>query len=362
VSVVNFAITFTGLEDQLLGVVVVEEMPEMEERKNSLVAGGARMRRELADIENRILFLLSNSTGNILDDHELIETLASSKKTSTEIAAKVAEASATEAEIDATRELYRPVAYRGAILYFCIRDLGVVDPMYQYSLQWFTGLFVTATRRGERAAVLSDRLRDLSEGFTYYVYTSVCRSLFEKDKLLFSFLMAIRVLQGSGGVDPAEWRFLITGEALLNNSTTATAATASGSASGSDGGSSGAAATTLAAAAVAAAEAEAAAFLAAAPNPAPEWIDGRMWKEVKALSSLPAFKGLARDFEGPLRGDFKAMYDHAEPQLLQLPGAWGREGKLDALQKLCLLRCVRADKVGQCVCIACESGGVGGSC
>ena len=37
VSVVNFAITFTGLEDQLLGVVVVEEMPELEERKNSLV-------------------------------------------------------------------------------------------------------------------------------------------------------------------------------------------------------------------------------------------------------------------------------------------------------------------------------------
>lgn len=36
VSLLNFAITFTGLEDQLLGVVVVEEMPEMENKKNSL--------------------------------------------------------------------------------------------------------------------------------------------------------------------------------------------------------------------------------------------------------------------------------------------------------------------------------------
>lgn len=36
VSLLNFAITFTGLEDQLLGVVVVEEMPEMEEKKNNL--------------------------------------------------------------------------------------------------------------------------------------------------------------------------------------------------------------------------------------------------------------------------------------------------------------------------------------
>lgn len=47
------------------------------------------MKKELQDIENRILFLLSNSKGNILDDHELIETLASSKKTSTEITLKV---------------------------------------------------------------------------------------------------------------------------------------------------------------------------------------------------------------------------------------------------------------------------------
>ncbi|CAM9446146.1 unnamed protein product, partial [Choristocarpus tenellus] len=89
VSLVNFAITFTGLEDQLLGVVVVEEMPEMEEKKNSLVVSNAKMKKELQEIENRILFLLSNSKGNILDDHELIETLASSKKTSTEITKKV---------------------------------------------------------------------------------------------------------------------------------------------------------------------------------------------------------------------------------------------------------------------------------
>lgn len=48
----------------------------------------------------------------------------------------------TEKEIDESRERFRPVAYRGAIMYFCVRDFNVVDPMYQYSLQWFTNLFV----------------------------------------------------------------------------------------------------------------------------------------------------------------------------------------------------------------------------
>ena len=65
----SFGITFTSLEDQLLGVVVVEEMPEMEEKKNSLVVSNARMRKELQELEDLILYMLSNSEGNILDDH-----------------------------------------------------------------------------------------------------------------------------------------------------------------------------------------------------------------------------------------------------------------------------------------------------
>ena len=31
------------------------------------------------------------------------------------------------------------------------------------------------------------------------------------------------------------------------------------------------------------------------PNPAPDWIDGRMWSEITALSTLPMFANLAQD-------------------------------------------------------------------
>lgn len=40
-------------------------------------------------------------------------------------------------------------------------------------------------------------------------------------------------------------------------------------------------------------------------NPAPDWIDARMWSEVQALAGLPAFEGLAESFAGPLLADFK---------------------------------------------------------
>jgi hypothetical protein len=66
-----------------------------------------------------------------IDDHKLIETLATSKVKSQEISLKVQEAEITEKQIDESRNMYRPVAYRGSILYFCIADLGTIDPMYQ---------------------------------------------------------------------------------------------------------------------------------------------------------------------------------------------------------------------------------------
>lgn len=65
--------------------------------------------------------------------------------------AKVSIAEQTEKDIDATRLEYVPVAVRTQILFFCVSDLSNVDPMYQYSLEWFLNIFLAGIGNSERA-------------------------------------------------------------------------------------------------------------------------------------------------------------------------------------------------------------------
>lgn len=64
---------------QLLGIVVENERPDLEEQKNKLILAGAENKRTLKEIEDKILHILSSSEGNILEDQTAIETLSQSK-------------------------------------------------------------------------------------------------------------------------------------------------------------------------------------------------------------------------------------------------------------------------------------------
>lgn len=88
-TLLNFTLTSQGLEDQLLGLVVEKERPDLEEEKNMLVISQAEMKKEVKDIEDKILVLLATSKGKPLDDETLIDVLAESKKTSEQIKKKV---------------------------------------------------------------------------------------------------------------------------------------------------------------------------------------------------------------------------------------------------------------------------------
>lgn len=58
---------------------------------------------------------------------------------------------------------------------------------------------------------LDERSKGLIDGITLAIYNNVSRSLFEKHKLVFSFLLCTSILRHAKEILEAEWNFLING-------------------------------------------------------------------------------------------------------------------------------------------------------
>lgn len=206
VTIVSFALSIDGLEDQLLSDVVQKERPRLERKRAALITSIAADQADLRETEDKILRLLGELGGSVLlDGTELIETLREAKHTAKAIKKRMRQAEETKAAINSARRLYLPLARRGATLCFVLSDLARVDATAQFALSSFKEMFLAIV---DSLADKDERIRDTKRfeahllvvqgAVTKAVFERVARGLLSSSRMLFSLLLAAAMQKTAG--------------------------------------------------------------------------------------------------------------------------------------------------------------------
>ena len=81
-NIINYSITKSGLEMQLLSILVNHEKPELEKRKTQILEKEESLKLQLSEMEQQLLDELVKSSGNLLENELLIEKLQEAKSQS----------------------------------------------------------------------------------------------------------------------------------------------------------------------------------------------------------------------------------------------------------------------------------------
>ncbi|XP_012590033.1 PREDICTED: dynein heavy chain 17, axonemal, partial [Condylura cristata] len=159
--------------------------------------------------------------------------------------------------------------------------------------QAFNVVFEKAIQRTAPADDIRQRVMNLTDEITYSVYMYTARGLFERDKLIFLAQVAFQVLSTKKELNPMELDFLLRFP-----------------------------------------------FRAGLVSPV-DFLQHQGWGGIKALAEMDEFKNLDSDIEGSAKR-WKKLVESEAPEKEVFPKEWKNK---TALQKLCMVRCMRPDRM-----------------
>ncbi len=348
-TMINFAVTEEGLEDQLLAHVVRRERPDLASKREELVQQQNEYTIKLKELEKLLLYKLTNTTGDIFENIELVESLEKSKALAEDISKKSIAAKETSAQIEQTSELYRPVAARGALIFFVMTELSRVHSFYMFSLASFINVVNRALAKAQadwRAAQglppkegegkaegkedkkeekkdekkeektegkeevkeedkplemaseeVIKHVTSITEELTYQSFIYIRRGLFEKDRLLVAVRLCFRIKEKMNEIDPAKLSHLVIGR--LSTETPQQ------------------------------------------PESLKQFMTETMFRACKALEDFPVFQALLSQMEAEAV-HWKKWYMEEKAEVNDLPKQFKN---IDLFDRMLLLRALRPDRV-----------------
>lgn len=141
VTFVNFTMTRSSLQMQALDKVLKAERPDVEQKRTDLMKLQGEFRLRLRHLERSLLQALNESTGSILDDDKVIETLEVLKKEAAEVTRKVDDTEVIMQQVEAVTAEYQPLAQACSGIYFALEQLSTINHFYRFSLDSFLEIF-----------------------------------------------------------------------------------------------------------------------------------------------------------------------------------------------------------------------------
>ena len=168
VTFANFTVTPGSLTSQCLHQTLKAERPDIEEKRSEMLKAQGEYMMKQRMLEQQLLEEISKAQGNILENDVLIKQLEVLKQTTTEVKEKLEKTDETMEAIKKVEKQFRAVADGSSKLFFMLKQLPDLNPLYQYSLAHFMGILddVLADKEGilpqnEKAGKTSDARRDI---------------------------------------------------------------------------------------------------------------------------------------------------------------------------------------------------------
>lgn len=186
VNVVNNLVTTKGLEDKLLSLIINDQKPGLEQKKKECLEQERFLKIEISKLEKKLLEELAETSGNILDNVTLFNSLEETKTKSIEISSSLQQSSKLKENLEKERNVYYPLAAIGTKVFLQLQNMKNLNNMYCFSLKEYTKVFKTNLKAGKDLPDTKQFISEVGKSLFKAVFMRFSYAMQKKDKLSFA--------------------------------------------------------------------------------------------------------------------------------------------------------------------------------